>query len=164
VLAWLLQLPAGQAPESVLDVLRHDGWLQQLLQCWEADAKQETARGNAPQQQPEAAAAAAAGGSMVGMCQLLLQLLAECCKHAGVADDNVDAEGVNVQAENGSPTSSSSSSGGLLQQLARDLWQVQLCCCCIGQLAENSSCVSRPACGAAACSTTCGAAGMVWLV
>jgi hypothetical protein len=124
VLAWLLQLPAGQVRESVLDVVQHDGWLQQLLLCLEVEAKEATAGCVALQQQPEAAAVAAAdgdgtGGSMAGLCQLLLQLLAECCKHAVDADANEDAEGVDMQPDNGGPRSSSSSS--VLQQLAGDL-------------------------------------------
>jgi hypothetical protein len=110
----------------VLDVLRHDGWLQQLLQCWDGEAKEVTAGCVVPHQQLEAAAAAdGAGteGSVVGLCPLLLQLLAECCKHAPAADGNENAEAVNLQAEFGGPSSNSSSSSNssVLQQLAGDL-------------------------------------------
>jgi hypothetical protein len=122
VLAWLLQLPAGQARDSVLDVLRVDGWLQQLLLCWEAE-EQETAGRVAPQQPPDAAAdGTGIDSSMAGLCQLLLQLLAECCKQALAAAASENAEGVPVQANKRGPgTTSSSSSSSVVQQLAGHL-------------------------------------------
>jgi hypothetical protein len=129
VLAWLLQLPAGQGRELAFNMLRlNDGWLQQLLQCWVAE---ETATGCGVAQAAAAAsekyaaafdgaaatataaAAAAAGGDrgiggfLAGLCQLLLQLLGECCKQAAAA------------AAEGNPTAAAMQAG--LQKLARDL-------------------------------------------
>jgi hypothetical protein len=127
VLAWLLQLPAGQGRELAFSMLRwHDGWLQQLLQCWVAEeAETGCAVAQAAAAASEkyaaafdsaAAAAAAAGGDrgigsyLAGLCQLLLQLLGECCKQA--AADAADA------AE-GNPADAAMQVG--LQKLAGDL-------------------------------------------
>jgi hypothetical protein len=64
VLAWLLQLPAGQARGTAVDMIRqNDGWLQLLLKCWAAEVQQ---TGCGVQQAAAAAAeryAAAYGGA-----------------------------------------------------------------------------------------------------
>jgi hypothetical protein len=145
VLTWLLQLPAGQGREVVIDVMRHDSsWLQQLLQCWAAEVQQ---TGCGVQQAAAAAAeryaaafgggdrsvglsgagasssaAGAAGSSrgigsyLAGLCQLLLQLLEACCKQVAA---NVGSEEARYDAAEGD--NSIAGRQGLLQQLAGDL-------------------------------------------
>jgi hypothetical protein len=138
VLAWLLQLPTGGVREAALDVLRQDGWLQRLLQCWAAEVQQ---TGCGVQQAAAAAAAAYAaefdaapssaaaavaagtsrgiGGYLAGLCQLLLQLLGACCQrlHAASAELSDPAAAAEQQLCN-SNREGSSHSWDKLKQLA----------------------------------------------
>jgi hypothetical protein len=101
----LQELPAGAFEPAAVDALQqHQGWLQLLLQCWAAEVSetgcgvQHAAAAAAERYaaaycgekhgEPTDTAAAAAGdasssrdvgGYLAGLCQLLLQLLAECC-------------------------------------------------------------------------------------
>jgi hypothetical protein len=115
VLAWLLQLPAGDGRKMVFNMLTcSDGWVQWLLQCWVAEVQatgcqvhQAAAASSVCYAAAFSGAAAAAaagddssrgiGGYLAGLCQLLLHVLAECCKNAAAAAAGNPADGA-VQA------------------------------------------------------------------